>query len=158
MATLEQACAAGWLVKYECDLEPDEMPQRVMFFAPDFERWLSTELIKVPNIDDRKISPHEQAEQILYEFIVGWPLAYDVGYKKLNPFTLHVWELKTPDVRILGWFARKAHFVAVRGLLKSALRHAKLYKPHIEDVVAFRTALALDEPKVITGVTRSEVL
>jgi hypothetical protein len=158
MATLEHLCAAGKLRRHVPDLEDLELPERVMYFAPEFEAWASSTLKAALRDRGRDLTPYEQAELICYEFIIGRPMAYSVDYRKLDPHGAQVWELKTEDVRIFGWFARKAHFVAVGGALKKDLRKAKDYTPHIQKVAKFRNILDLNEPKAITGVTRDAVL
>jgi hypothetical protein len=99
-----------------------------------------------------------QAEQICYDYVLGRPLAYSVDYRKLDPLTSHVWELKTPDVRIFGWFSLKRNFVAVCGSLKKGVPKYKKYEPFIRAVTDFRAALDLDEPKAITGVNHNDVI
>ena len=93
------------------DLDNHELPQRLAYFAPEFDEWLETNLRPLDAIRGRQLTPFEQAEQLLYEFTVGSPMAYDVDYKKLEPLTKHVWEFKMPDVRLFGWFAKRAAFV-----------------------------------------------
>lgn len=85
-------------------------------------------------------------------------MAYSIDVRKLEPHGQHVSELKTEDVRIFGWLAKKGHFVAVCGSLKKVIPRAKDYAPFIKAVVDFRAALELDEPKTLLGVTLHEVL
>jgi hypothetical protein len=158
MATLEHLCATGKLKKHIPDLEDTELPQRMMYFAPEFEAWISGALRLERPERGRNLTPFEQAELICYEFIVGRPMGYGYHYKKLDPISAHAWELKTEDVRIFGWFAMKSHFVAVGGELKRYLKRARQYGPHVLRVTNFRNALELDEPKAITGVTHNAVL
>ncbi len=129
-----------------------------MFFAPDFNQWLATDLQPVPRLSGRKITPYEQAEQILYDYVIGRPMAYSVDYRKLEPLTQHVWEFKTPDVRLIGWVPKKANIILVRGELKNNLKKFKDYAPYVADVVVFRDALDLDPPKYITGVRANDIL
>lgn len=84
-----------------------------------------------------------------------WPTAFTTESSILSP---NVWELKTEDVRLFGWFPQRAHFIAVCGSLKNAIRKARDYAPFIQKVIDFRTALELDEPKAITGVGHDDVL
>jgi hypothetical protein len=158
MATLEHLAAADKLLKHEPDLNDHELPERVAYFAPDFDDWLDTTLRPMECRYGRKLSPFEQAEQFLYEFVVGRPMAYSVHYRKLEPITVHVWELKTPDVRLFGWFPKKATIVLVCGTLKENVKAFKQYAPFIQMVVAFRDLLNLDPPKAITGVAHHEIL
>ena len=106
----------------------------------------------------RDRSPLEQAEQILYDFAIGRPLAYGSSYHPLDPQASYVWELKTPDIRLFGWFPKRRHLVIVCWELKDNLKKHSEYAPYVKRVTAFRDALDLDEPKAVTGVSRNDVL
>lgn len=134
------------------------MPDRILYLAPEFDEWAAKELATAKRDRSRDLHPYEQVEQLFRDFVVGSPMAYSVHCRKLQPLNRHTWELKTEDVRVLGWFPRRTIFIAVGGDLKKNLRDWDAYTPHIENVVDFRTNLDLDEPKWITGVTISEVL
>jgi hypothetical protein len=116
------------------------------------------ELEAAPKRRARNLSPFEQVGQIFYDFARGRPMAYTVDYKKLEPHVDHVWEFKTPDMRIFGWFARKGHFIASCGGFKENLTSRKFYLPYIEATLNFCNSLDLNEPKKITGVGRDAVL
>ena len=158
MATLEYLEGEGVLIRHQPDLDHGEMPERFVSYPPDFEQWLETVLKTVPKLRDRNLFPYDQVEQAFYEFAIGRPMAYDVHYKKLDPLLQHIWEFKTEDVRIFGWFPRKRHFLAIGGELKKNLLKKSLYAPHVENVRLFRLNLDLDEPKATQGVTQNEVL
>jgi len=102
--------------------------------------------------------PYEQVDQILYDFVIGRPLVYDVQRNKLDPLTQHVWELKTEDVRLIGWFPRRKHFVVVCGRMKREIPRAALYKPCINHTVWFRDSLGLDDPRPVMGVRYDDIL
>ncbi len=106
----------------------------------------------------RDLWPWEQVEQLLFDFVVGRPLSYDTQRKKLDPLTQHVWELKTEDVRLIGWFPRRKCFVAVCGRMKREIQRAKLYAPCINNVGWFRSQLGLDEPKSVVGMRYDDIL
>ena len=158
MATLAMLTAEGTVIRHEPDLERWEQPTRFTYFAPGAHAWCSTDLKAMARDRGRNETPHEQVEQLLYEFAIGRPMAYALDYRKLDPLGQHVWELKTVDVGLVGWFARKGCIVIVRAEMKRVLQSAKLYRPLIEATVAFRTSLDLDPPKEITGVLHHDVL
>lgn len=158
MATLEELVAAGNLLEYEADLEDAEFPERAVYFTPDFDAWVAGTLAGLVRRKGRNMSPYEQAEQRLYEFVIGKRLAYGSEFHPLDPLTASVWELKVADVRLFGWFPKRRHFIIVRAELKEKLRKHSDYAPHIARVVAFRDALDLDEPKAVTGVRQDEVI
>ena len=158
MATLEQLEAGGHLHRYDAALESWEMPDRYVTHTTDWDTWFEQQLKQVAAKRGRNLSPYEQVEQILYDFVTGRPMAYGVDYKKLEPIGQNVWELKTPDVRVFGWLVRKRHFVAVCGDLKDNLTTMKAYRPHVKTVFEFRNTLDLDPPKAVLGVVANDVL
>lgn len=158
MATLTTLVAGGSLVRYEADLDCDEQPARYVYLAREVDAWFSCGLPKSSMDRDRQITPYEQVEQALYEFVVGRPLTYGYHYHPLNPIGHYVWELRTADVRLIGWFVRKATFLIVCGRLKRELLKPKLYTPCVQQSLWFRNNLDLDVPKAITGASRHDVL
>jgi hypothetical protein len=158
MATLEHLAAIEELIRHEPDLESDEFPERFVYFAPEFARWVADTLSGEACRQGRNRTPHEQTEQILYDFIIGRRLAYGSAYHPLDPLPAYLWELKTPDMRLFGWFPRRRHFIIVCGELKDNLRKRSWYTPYTDRVVAFRNTLDLDEPKSVAGVRQDEVL
>src|SRR3954447_19238142 len=101
MATLEHLAATDKLLKHEADLYAHQLPLRTAYFAPEFDAWLD-ELWKIELRRGRDLAPFEQAEQALYDVVIGRPMAFGVDYRKLEPHEEHVWELKTLDVRVFG--------------------------------------------------------
>ena len=158
MATLENLEKSGVLARHSPDLEYWEMPERFITYTKDFGIWLEKTLRQADTKRGRNLSPYEQVEQIFYDFVIGNPMAYSVDYRKLDPLGQHIWELKTEDMRVFGWFVRKRHFLVVCGEFKDKIPRAKFYKPYIQRVCDFRAALPLDEPKVNTGVSYNDVL
>lgn len=153
MATLEHLCSPSVraLDKEEADLDDGELPLRLVYFAPGARTRIVGKLQPLPRVRGRNTTPLEQFEQIIYEFAAGKPLAYSVDRRKLDPLEQDVWELKTPDVRIFGWVARKAHFIIVDGEPKDKVSRYKLYAPYVRAVVTFRGQLDLDPPKAVGG-------
>jgi hypothetical protein len=153
MATLEHLSSAsvGALEKEGADLDVDELPLRLVCYAPGARAHIVGKLLSLPRVPGRNTTPLEQFEQIIYEFVVGKPLAYSVDRRKLEPLAQNVWELKTADVRIFGWVPRKACFIVVDGEPKGKVSRFRFYAPYVQAVVAFRDQLDLDHPKAIGG-------
>jgi hypothetical protein len=158
MSTLEHLADLGKLKKHEPDMERDEFPDRHLYLSLEVHAWIGATLRMAPRDRGRDLSPYEQVEQLLFDFVVGRPLVYDIQRKKLDPLTQHVWELKTEDVRLIGWFPRRKQYVVVCGRMKREIRHAKLYQPCIGHAVWFRASLGLDDPTPVTGVRFEDVL
>jgi hypothetical protein len=158
MTTLTHLVAEGKLIKHVPLLDRDQMPKRFAYFAPEVVHWLRRTLSTSRSDRGRVLSPIEEVEVLLRDFAAGRPMAYSLDYRKLDPLTQHIWELKSIDVRLIGWFPRQATFVAVCGRLKKDIPRARLYGPCIQHAVWFRDNLDLDLPKFISGVNHNDVL
>lgn len=158
MSTLDQLVQLGKLLKLEPEMERNEFPERHVYTSPEANAWMETTLAAARRDRGRDLWPLEQVEQLFYDFVIGRPLVYDQQRKKLDPIGQHVWELKTEDVRLIGWFPKKKNFVVVCGQMKRDLRNRKLYTPCILHTVWFRQNLDIDEPKSITGVHHDDIL
>lgn len=157
MATLAMLERQGVLHRYETDLERDEQPERLLYCTQGFLGWYEDVLPSFKK-DRGTLTPYEQVDRALREFVTGRPLAYDQGLKILNPVNHGVWELKTIDVRIFGWFAAPSTFVAVNGAMRSTLVPASRYTPFIDEARHVRDSLDLDEPKFLSGGALRNVL
>lgn len=158
MSTLAQLADLKKLKKHEPDMERDEFPDRHAYLSLEASAWMEATLVSERRDRGRDLTPYEQVDQMLYDFIIGRPLAYDQQRKKLDPLTQHVWELKTEDVRLIGWFPKRKNFVVVCGQMKRDLPKARLYGPCIRHTIWFRENLDLDEPKSVTGVRYNDIL
>jgi len=164
MATLAHLIADGKLKKHEPDMEDFDQPTRFVYLSCNVDIWLGTILKAAPRDRGRDLNPHEQVEDLLYGFITGRPMTYGYHYKPLSALPQKdasegsVWELRTTDVRLIGWFPRRATFLAVCGCLKKDIASAKLYKPYIIETRKFRDEIDIDPPKAIVGDLPSHVL
>ena len=157
MATLAQLEEAGRILRHDGGLDDDEQPERILYLAPGLE-WFTEQVLAPIRRRGRNLTPYEQVAQTFYEFVVGNVLPYGHRLHKLDPLASHIWELKTVDVRIFGWFPRRGTFVAVTGAMKDHLTTNASYEPCVTRVRAFRDDLPLDEPKYLTGMRINEIL
>jgi hypothetical protein len=109
MATLEQLESSGQIIRHQPDFEHWELPNRMISYAPQFASWFGV-LEGAPRIRGRDTSPYDQVEQIFFDFALGRPMAYSVDYRKLEPLGEHVWEFKTPDMRVVWLVPAKSTF------------------------------------------------
>lgn len=132
----------------------DGQPIREIFGTPDIEAWINQILPGLPTEKGAAKAPEEEFDDLLFNFISSkGEMRYGKTFKDLMPARDEVWELKTYQLRIFGWFYRKDQFVAVRPGLKAELRNGSAaYQKAINTVLDVRTALLLDEPKFVGGV------
>ncbi len=97
------------------------------------------------------MNPLEQFDDLSYAFVSGEPLLCLAQFKPLRHVAGGIWELKTPDLRVFGWFNAKDSFIGVVANQTDAIKKHRLYHGHAGEVAAFRDRLNLDEPKFISG-------
>lgn len=163
MATLIELAQKGFLFRYGPQLGSKELEQRLVYITKTARSWMEHSLLALNPTWTTEISPDEQVYDLLAEFCAGGPLKYDHQFKVLSPRGEGIWELKTPDVRLFGWFPHKDCFVIVNGEATQKLKNQKsdkldLYKRNIAQASAFRRMLQLDEPKYVAGDDPNDVI
>lgn len=160
MATLTELADDGRLERIEVDLE-DRLPFRCLFGTPGFVAWLENDL---PLIQTGAIgaetTPLEQVDALFFDFISGVHFQEDRRFHPIsyNP-DLFVWELKTLDVRIFGWFVKMDHFVCCFGDHKeNLLRIAGRVERLAAQTSFVRQQLPLNEPKHLVSKEYANVL
>jgi hypothetical protein len=156
MATIDDLRQSGKLIPYETELDTGEFVERQISFAPSGQHWFE-QVLPGEVAYGTPISPWEQVEQILHEYVTGRVMIYETDRKRLEPDVKFVWEFITPHVRVFGWLPQKRHFIVVNGEMKRRLPRKKDYAPFIQQVVDFRNNLDLNEPKQLEGIRANEI-
>ena len=143
MATIDSLIRQGLLVKYEPELPGPALQERVIYMTPYFQDWAEDDLKRHKPSKGTHLGPFYQLIDRFDIFCRGEFFEADRMFKMLLPKASAVWEMKTVDVRIFGYFVHKDCFIAVDGQLKSALRHSSRYQKHIGHVVQIRNRLGL---------------
>jgi hypothetical protein len=158
MATIEGLCQDGTLERFEPQLDPDELPMRTVYFAPEAHEWCfsSRELGRqTPN-------PHsyDRVRALLSQFCAGRLLLRGAHIRELRPPSCRIWEFKTipPErysVRVFGWFYRPCVFIGCLCKYKNDV--SPRCANEIQATLSYRSTLPLDEPKT-AGETSYEAL
>lgn len=151
MATLLSLVRSKTLSKYLPDLRPGEQEFRMLFAAPRFEKWILEDLPKLASSWNLDLTPVMQVDEYLINYAIGAPLTFDWHFKPVRHIKDGVWELKTADTRMFGWFHRIDVFIALIGDDASRVKKHKLYTGYAGEVVQYRDKLDLDEPKYVPG-------
>src|ERR1700733_1797046 len=113
MATLHILDRRGDLVAIGGGLEDFEQPQRLLYGFPHVITWLNETLPTLqPFYAETDLSPIEQVDVLFHDFVSGEDLVYYERCHFMEPLINGVWELKTPDIRIFGWFCKRGVFIA----------------------------------------------
>ena len=157
---MQELSANGTLVKISVPLGANENVERVLYAYPRFVDWISNELPMIESsIVGLEETPEEQLDALFHDFISGESLAYGNRFKQLQPAQSAIWELKTADLRVFGWFPRKYIFIATAGDEKKRLADiGGLYNGYRDEAKRLRDQLDLDEPKFVPGGNVNDVI
>ncbi len=145
------------LIKLDPMLEAQEQEWRTIYILPrlapsvaDLPTWQSHWKVEQ--------SPGQQMDSLLEVFCSGETLAFGPQIKPLVHLSDGVWELKTPDLRLFGWFPHKDCFIC--GALDTAfnVKSYNLYRGYAGEVARYRTQLDLNDPKFIPGDDPNDVV
>jgi len=132
-------------------LEPNQQAFRCVYASEKFKDWLENVLPTLQSVWQTELTCEEQVGELLETFCSGDELDSSKQFHVLRPYRHGVWELKTGDIRIFGWFPKKDHFVGVVAHDTYRVKLHDLYVGFVGEVVRFRHNLDLDDPKFIPG-------
>jgi hypothetical protein len=160
MATLLHLCqpVSAALERFDPGFEGGQQEFRCICASPKFAKWVTDDLPPMPSALGLESSPEEQLFDLVQLFCSDDVLTYGDHFKPLHSRDRGVWELRTPDLRIFGWFPIKDHFVAVVANDATFIKEHDLYEGYIGEVVRFRDQLDLDEPKFIQSERPQDVV
>lgn len=151
MATILDLIGTEALFKLDPGLDNQDQDYRCVYTSPRLKTWVERELLGLESTWKLELSPAEQMAELVEHFCSGGPLTYGWQFKPLTHIRDGVWELKTADTRMFGWFFRRDCFIGAVANLTDHIKRHNLYGGHAGEVVRFRDALDLDEPKFIPG-------
>ena len=139
-------------------LEPDEQRMRCLYATTKLLDWIRGTLPSLKGTHETSVRPKEQFEQLLYEFVSGKDLYVPRGFHILQPEVSGIWELKTTDIRVFGWFYVKGVFIGVNAGQAQEIKAKKLYGSMRDEAQIYRDALDIDPPKFIPGTLQRDVI
>ncbi|MDI7775022.1 hypothetical protein [Asticcacaulis sp. EMRT-3] len=164
MATIPILCERGDLIKIDAVLGLSVQERRLIYATPRAFGQFATSL---PNIEAQwkpKVTAPEQVDALIATFCSGEEFAHDTNrgnggdFKRIKGRSNGIWELKTDDVRIFGWFYKKDVFIASEVVDANILKQMENYTAYAEQAVRQRDALELNEPKFIGGESAYDVV
>ncbi len=129
-----------------------------MYGTKPFADWVGDVLPSLSSTRKLDVTPAEQFDDMMLAFCLGEELIVGPQFHVLHPRKAAVWELKTPDLRVFGWFPQKDNFIAVAGHHTDGVKEHGLYAGFVGEVVRVRNGLDLDEPKFIAGEDPNDVV
>lgn len=153
MATPDQLAEQGDLLPFAPELEPDELPQRLVYALPRVRIWTETRLVMLQTDGEHPgaSSPLQQADALLSAFVAG-EVPGDKRPHIMLPEQHDIWVLRTFDLRYYGWFWRPRVFILSAIAPKAdCIKYPGLASGFVNQAVTDRMQLDLDEPKVVKG-------
>jgi hypothetical protein len=133
-------------------LDANEQPERLLYAFPHVIEWLDAVLPTLEaDLHEGKQDPLEQADDLFHDFVSGSDFSYYAKSHSMRPTEPGVWELKTPDLRLFGWFVQRGVFIVAEINSAFVCKQHGLYAGYLGSVVRRRDVLQLDEPKFISG-------
>src|SRR5690349_19254280 len=151
MATLLDLSRQSVVVPFVPSLAPRQQPMRLLYLHPRAVTWMSTTLPTLQSFFESEITPIEQLDAFLGTYCAGEELVFERQFWPLRHIDKGVWELKTRDLRLFGWFHKKDCFVCTSLDDATKVKAHQLYEGHRDQAVHDRDAMDLDEPKFVPG-------
>jgi hypothetical protein len=158
MATILELVQTAKLFRYEAHLGRRQQPCRAIYVSERLGIWLRDDLPNLGSTWNIEASPAEQLDAKLNIFVSGETLTFDYDLKPIQPIGQGVWELKTEDLRVFGWFPSVDVFIGVVADTAQRIKDIGLYAGYRNEVVLFRKKLDLSEPKFIDGDQPNDVV
>jgi hypothetical protein len=159
MSTIEELVNSSAISRIEVEMARRDQPMRLLYGTPTFITWLNDLLAgaQPPNrLGDA--TPVEQIDQLFHTYLSGMPLIYTKQFRFIRAEKNAVWEFKTPDTRIFGWFIKKDCFVGVFGNWADQVKDHDLYRGYRIAIRRIRRELGVDDTLCVQGVTPGDVL
>jgi hypothetical protein len=159
MTTIADLVADGAIMKIEVELSPRDQPLRLLYGTPQFVEWLQQILdgAEPPRLLGTT-TPAQQIDDLFHSFLSGQPLVFTRQFRVVRAEDNAVWELKTPDVRIFGWFMARDCFVAVFGNWADTIKEHDLYRGYRIAIRRLRRELRIDATLCVKGIDPDDVL
>jgi hypothetical protein len=159
MPTISDLVDRGALLKIDVELGSHEQPVRLLYGTPDFVLWLQRVIEGAsPPRPLAHMSAAEQIDELFYSFLSGAPLVFNRQFRTIRIEHSAVWELKTPDVRIFGWFLAKDCFAAAFGNWADTIKDHDLYRGYRIAIRRLRRELGIDDSLCVKGDAPDDVL
>ncbi len=156
---LHNLCVRAGLERYGSKRQIEGVSCRRIYASLNFIEWTKVGVGSVVVSNETHPSAKAQLKAELDGFCRGDWLVLGSDFHRLEPIENFVWQLKTSDLRLFGWFVRKDWLILHTGADANIL-HKKYSKfaPYVTDTVSFRESLGEMFSKPITSGKASDVI
>jgi hypothetical protein len=159
MTTIQDLVSSGAVSRIEVEATGREQSHRLLYGTPGFIAWLR-DLANGAEPARRvgQATAAEQIDQLFDSFLRGAPLIHTRQFRYIRAEENAVWELKTPDVRVFGWFLKRDCFVCVFGNWADKVKDHELYRGYRIAIRRLRRELGVEGTLCVRGVDPGDVL
>ena len=159
MLTIAALEDRGAIRRIDVELSPRAQPCRLLYGVPGFIAWLQERT----RTNERspmglELSPSQQLDNLFHDFVSGEPLAFSRQFRFIRAEEDAIWELKTPDLRVFGWFLKRDCFLAVFGDWADRVKDHGLYRGYRLEIRRLRRELGANEMLCVKGLDPDDVL
>ena len=158
MPTMHDLVHAGVLYKLDASLGWREQEERMIFAFPKPMQWMMEVLPDEASEWNIESTPFEQLDAFAHAYCAGHELVIERQVRCMRHISHGIWELKTPDIRLFGWFVRRDCFICTAANTAANVKQYRLYDGYRDEAVRLRDSLELDEPKYVAGDNPDDVL
>lgn len=158
MSTMATLISKGTLQSVNMGLLGDELAERGLFGTQRLFRFLGEDLPKIPS-QDSVLSTEEQTANLFGRFLTNRPFILRSPISPIRHLRDAIWEMKTLDVRLFGWFVERDCLVLDSGCDVKLLKSGKLnYSGFINQTSYVRKNLGFEAADYIQGTTPNDIL
>jgi hypothetical protein len=158
MSTIANLLTKGRLKPVNLGLLDDELPERGLLGTSRLFDFLEHELPGVAS-QDVSLSALEQVANLFGRYLRDRPLVLSSPISPIRHLERAIWELKTLDVRVFGWFASKDTMIIDAGCDVKLLKSGKLnYSGFINQTEYVRKTLGFAPADYIQGTQPHDIL
>ena len=158
MATILDVAAQGGIIKYDPDLKVGEQEERLFYLFPKAVSRIEQKVAKLASAFGSEITPLEQLDALLATFCAGDVMSFGRQFHPLRHVDLGIWELKTADLRLFGWFSARDCFVCTNIDDATQIKRSQMYTGYRDEAVRLRATLPLSDPKFVPGDDPNDVV
>lgn len=158
MATLDDLEISGILSRYKHSYPAITGRGRKMWFYSEAAKWLVKDFCAMEPFYADSLAPKKQAAVLLKNFVTGVEFEPRINFWHMRPHKDDIYELKTADLRIFGWFYRPRVFVAALAATFEETHDVPgVHAKYRDDVIKMRDDLDLEPPKWVVGAEAKDV-
>jgi hypothetical protein len=158
MSTIFDLLQKGRLKAVILGLLDEEIPERGLFGTSRLFTFLEKDLPSIPS-RDVTLSAEEQLANLFGRYLTNRPLILRSPISPLRHLRNAIWEFKTLDVRVFGWFVAKDAMVIDAGCDVKRLKSGALnYNGFIVQTEYVRKQLGFNPAEYVQGTQPNDIL